>query len=149
MKPSSLELTENRSNGTSGSGSGLGSHDAASETTHPYTTFNASEKHLLTILLGFTTITSPLTSFIYFPLLLLLRTDFHTSAQAINLAITVYIVFQALSPAIFGPLSDSLGRRPVYILTLSFYVLGNLGLALSNRRHLYWVLLTLRALQKS
>jgi multidrug resistance protein len=111
----------------------------------PYTTFTRREKHLLTLLLGLATVTSPLTATIYFPLLPLLREHFHTSAQAINLTLTIYIIFQALSPAIFGPLSDSVGRRPVYLLTLSIYVVGSLGLAFN--RHSYAALLVLRALQ--
>jgi multidrug resistance protein len=110
-----------------------------------YTSFNGQEKRLLTLLLGLATITSPLTATIYFPLLPLLREHFHTSAQAINLTLTIYIIFQALSPAIFGPLSDPLGRRPAYIFTLSFYVAGNIGLAVNKNS--YGVLLGLRALQ--
>ena len=110
-----------------------------------YTTFTKQQKRLLTLLLGLATITSPLTATIYFPLLPLLRTHFNTSSQSINLTITIYIIFQALSPAVFGPLSDSLGRRPVYLITLSIYVLGNVGLALN--KHSYSALLGLRALQ--
>jgi multidrug resistance protein len=111
----------------------------------PYTTFTSREKRFLTLLLGLATITSPLTATIYFPLLPLLRAHFNTSAQAINLTLTIYIIFQALSPAIFGPLSDSVGRRPVYLFTLSIYVVGNLGLALN--KHSYAALLALRSLQ--
>ncbi|KAL1988854.1 hypothetical protein VTN96DRAFT_7738 [Rasamsonia emersonii] len=111
----------------------------------PYTTFTATEKRLLTLLVGLATITSPLTATIYFPLLPLLRTHFHVSGQAINLTLTIYIIFQALSPAIFGPLSDSLGRRPLYLLTLSIYVMGNLGLAINKNS--YGVLLAFRVLQ--
>ena len=111
----------------------------------PYTTFTRGEKRALTLLLGLATITSPLTATIYFPLLPMLRDHFHTSAQAINLTLTVYVIFQALSPAIFGPLSDSVGRRPVYILTLSLYIFGNLGLAINKRS--YGVLIALRAVQ--
>lgn len=110
-----------------------------------YTTFTPNEKRLLTFLLGLATITSPLTATIYFPLLPLLRVHFNTSAQAINLTITIYIIFQALSPSIFGPLSDSLGRRPVYLFTLALYLVANLGLALN--KHSYGVLLGLRTLQ--
>ncbi|KAG6988861.1 itaconate transport protein [Physcia stellaris] len=110
-----------------------------------YTTFTSNEKRALTLLLGLATITSPLTATIYFPLLPLLRSHFHTSAQAINLTLTVYVIFQALSPAIFGPLSDSVGRRPVYILTLSVYIVGNLGLAINKQS--YSVLIALRAVQ--
>jgi MFS family permease len=111
----------------------------------PYTIYTQSQKRRLRLLLGFATITSPLSATIYFPLLPLLRTHFNTSAQAINLTITIYIIFQALSPAIFGPLSDSIGRRLVYLITLALYVLGNLGLAL-NKSSLA-ALLVLRAIQ--
>lgn len=111
----------------------------------PYTTFTHAEKRLLTFLLGLATITSPLTATIYFPLLPLLREHFDASAQAINVTITIYIIFQALSPAIFGPLSDSLGRRPVYLVTLTIYIIGSLGLALN--KHNYTALVALRALQ--
>ncbi len=111
----------------------------------PYNTFTKRQKRLLILLLGFATITSPLTATIYFPLLPLLREHFHTTAQAINMTITIYIIFQALSPAIFGPLSDSMGRRPACLLTLSLYVAANLGLALNRNR--YGALLGLRAMQ--
>lgn len=111
----------------------------------PYTVYTRSQKRRLRLLLGFVTITSPLTATIYFPLLPLLRTHFHTSAEAINLTITIYIIFQALSPAVFGPLSDSIGRRLVYLVTLALYALGNLGLAL-NKSSLA-ALLVLRAVQ--
>lgn len=110
-----------------------------------YTAFTRKEKRLLTLLLGIATTTSPLTATIYFPLLPLLRAHFNTSTQAINLTITLYIIFQALSPAIFGPLSDSLGRRPIYLFTLALYMVANLGLALN--KHSYGVLLGLRTLQ--
>ena len=59
------------------------------------------------LILGFSAITSGLTATIYFPLLPLLREQFHASAQAINLTLTVYVVFQAISP-ITGP---TLGPR--------------------------------------
>ncbi|EXJ55028.1 uncharacterized protein A1O5_12767 [Cladophialophora psammophila CBS 110553] len=111
----------------------------------PYTVFGQSQKRLLIALLGFATITSPLTATIYFPLLPLLREHFHTTSQAINLTLTIYIIFQAISPAIFGPLSDSMGRRLACLFTLSLYMAANLGLAL-NKNH-YGLLLGLRAIQ--
>ncbi|KAH0844118.1 hypothetical protein AYO21_02127 [Fonsecaea monophora] len=110
-----------------------------------YTVFGPNQKRLLIALLGFATITSPLTATIYFPLLPLLREHFHTTTQAINLTLTIYVIFQAISPAVIGPLSDNMGRRPAYLFTLSLYTAANLGLAL-NRNH-YGVLLGLRAIQ--
>ena len=111
----------------------------------PYTTFTLRQRRLLTFLLGFTTITSPLTATIYFPLLPLLAKRLDISAQAINLTITIYIIFQAVSPAIFGALSDAIGRRIAYLITLTVYVLSNLGLALAQNS--YVALIILRALQ--
>ncbi|MCJ1424914.1 hypothetical protein MMC29_002802 [Sticta canariensis] len=52
---------------------------------------------------------------------------------------------ESLSPAVFGTLSDTLGRRPVFLITLAIYFLASLGLAL-NRKN-YAALLVLRALQ--
>ena len=110
-----------------------------------YTTFTTRDKYLITSLLGLSTITSPLTATIYFPLLPLLRSHYDTSSQAVNLTITIYIIFQALSPLFFATISDTVGRRPIYLLTLTLYILANLGLALEQRS--YAALLVLRAVQ--
>lgn len=59
---------------------------------------------------------------------------------------TVYLVFQAVTPSFFGSASDSFGRRPVYISTLVVYMGANIGLALCPTSA-YWLLLVLRALQ--
>ena len=111
----------------------------------PYSVFSVQQKRVLTLLLGLTSLASPLTASIYFPLIPLLSIQFHTSVQAINFSITIYVVFQALSPALFATLSDTLGRRPILLATFTLYVLANLGLALN--KNVYWVLLVLRALQ--
>ena len=112
-----------------------------------YTTFSPRQKRLLIFLLGLTAITSPLTATIYFPLLPLLASDYYSSAQAINLTITIYVIFQAVSPAIFASLSDLHGRRLVYLLALTLYVSSNLGLALEQKQNSYVALVILRALQ--
>ncbi|KAH8778622.1 major facilitator superfamily domain-containing protein [Diaporthe sp. PMI_573] len=103
------------------------------------------ELRKLQILVGLATTTSSLTATIYLPLLPLLRTHFSTSAQAVNLTLTIYIVFQAISPVIFGPLSDIYGRRPIFLLVLGIYAVSNIGLAVNERS--FVALATLRALQ--
>ncbi|KAI1270122.1 major facilitator superfamily domain-containing protein [Xylariaceae sp. FL1019] len=110
-----------------------------------YSSITGPKLTLLQVLLGIATITSPLTATIYFPLLPLLREHFHTSAQAINLTLTIYIIFQGISPALFGPLSDFYGRRLLFLLTLLLYAIGNVGLALNKDS--YAALLVLRAIQ--
>ncbi|KAJ3580319.1 hypothetical protein NPX13_g234 [Xylaria arbuscula] len=111
----------------------------------PYSSNGHSRLRQFQLLLGLATITSPLTATIYFPLLPLLREHFHTSAQAINLTLTIYIIFQGIFPVIFGPLSDYYGRRPLFLLTLLLYVIGNVGLSLNKQS--YAVLLIIRAIQ--
>ena len=88
---------------------------------------------------------SPLTATVYLPLLPLLATEFRASTQAINLTITLYIVFQAISPLLFATASDHFGRRPIYLTTYALYTVVSLGLALN--KHSYAALLVLRALQ--
>ena len=110
-----------------------------------YTVFTSREKRLLVPLLSLANLASPLTATIYLPLLPLLQSHFHVSPQAINLTITLYIVLQAISPILFAPTSDSLGRRPIILTTISLYTLASVGLVLN--RHSYAGLLILSALQ--
>lgn len=78
----------------------------------PYTSFTPRRKVILTLVLTTTMLASPLTATLYFPLLPILATHFHTSLQAINLTIALYVIFQAISPLLFSTTSDTIGRRP-------------------------------------
>lgn len=111
----------------------------------PYSVFTKGEKVYITYLLGFLTLASSLTATIYFPLLTTLANEYHTTTQAINLTITVYVVLQGLSPSFWSPLSDVLGRRPIFLATFGLYTAASLGLALARRS--YVALLLLRAAQ--
>ena len=110
-----------------------------------YTVFTRHQKRYLVLLLSLANLASPLTATIYLPLLPLLQTHFRVSLQAINLTVTLYIVFQAISPILFAPASDTLGRRPIILTTFSLYTLASLGLVLN--RHSYAGLISIRALQ--
>ena len=118
---------------------------ATTDPSIPYTTFTKPQKRLITVILTSTMLASPLTATIYLPLLPLLATHFHVSIQAINLTITLYIIFQAISPLIFATASDSFGRRPILLLTYAVYTAASLGLALNKTS--YTALLVLRAVQ--
>lgn len=56
-------------------------------------------------------ISRPLSANIYVPALPLLSEKFNVPTESINLTITLYLVFQALSPAWWGSLADAMGRR--------------------------------------
>ena len=111
----------------------------------PYTTWTVPQRRLLVALLGSVALASSLTASIYFPLIDLLATRYSVSTQSINLTITLFFVFQGISPSFWSPLSDSLGRRPVYLTTFTVYTLASLGLSIVDRS--YAALLVLRGLQ--
>ncbi|KAH9909405.1 MFS general substrate transporter [Xylariomycetidae sp. FL2044] len=110
-----------------------------------YTAFTKFQRRSLTYLLGYLGLISSLSATIYFPLIPLLADQYHTSVQAVNLSITLYIVFQGLAPSFWSPLSDSLGRRPVFLATFAVFTVASIGLVFS-RPH-FAVLACLRAVQ--
>lgn len=110
-----------------------------------YSAFSAATRRFLTYFLGFAMVLSSLTATIYFPLIPMLANQFRVSVQAINLTITAYSVAQALSPALFASLADSVGRRPVLLSLVALYAAASLGLILS--RDSYAALLALRVVQ--
>jgi MFS family permease len=75
---------------------------------------------------------STLSSFIYYPSIPLIGKDLHLSIAQINLSVTTYMAVSAVAPSITGDASDIYGRRPLYLLTLSMYLVANIGLALQS-----------------
>lgn len=112
-----------------------------------YTVWTLSQRRLLTVLLGYLALASSLTANIYFPLLDMLADRYGVSIQAINLTVTVYIIVQGITPSFWSPLSDTWGRRPVYLSTFAIFTLASLGLSIADRN--YAALLVLRAFQSA
>jgi len=54
------------------------------------------------------------------------------------------MIFQGLTPGFFAAVSDSVGRRPTYLVCFIVFVASNIGLAMTNT---YWLLMLLRAIQ--
>ncbi|KAI1743426.1 major facilitator superfamily domain-containing protein [Xylaria scruposa] len=111
----------------------------------PHSVFPNSMIIYLTFLLGYLALASSLTATIYFPIIDLLSERYHTSVQAINLTITLYVILQGIAPSFFSPLSDTLGRRPVFLLTFTIYLLAGIGLVANTNS--YVALILLRGLQ--
>ena len=89
---------------------------------------------------------SPLPANIYFPAIPTLARAFNKSSDAINQTVTIYLVFQGISPMLWGPLSDRYGRRLVYLCCLSILVASSIGMALCPTDS-FWLLLFLRCFQ--
>ncbi|KAI8142214.1 major facilitator superfamily domain-containing protein [Fennellomyces sp. T-0311] len=110
----------------------------------PHCVFSKPRKLVITAIVSYAGLVSPFSSTIYFPALNPIAQEFDVSVSLVNLSVTVYMIFQALSPAFWGSLSDLWGRRPVYIGTLSIFVGVCIGLAMAPT---FPVLLGMRMLQ--
>ncbi|KAI0020973.1 MFS general substrate transporter [Xylariomycetidae sp. FL0641] len=115
----------------------------------PYSVFTKGQKYALIALCAYMTLASGLTATIYLPLINLLASQYGTSTQAINLTITLYVVFQGTSPSFWTPISQTWGRRPTFLTTFALYTLASMGLVVSYRTRSYAALITLRAIQSA
>lgn len=89
---------------------------------------------------------STLGSNIYFPALPTISNDLHVSVELVNLTITSYLLFQAISPSFWGPLSDVKGRRIASMGTMVVSVGACIGLAETKN---FATLIVLRCLQSA
>lgn len=108
------------------------------------TIYSKRELYMITAIISFAQLFSTISSPIYLPAFKDLEKYFHVSVENINLTVTVYSIFQGVAPAIWGTLSDSVGRRPVYVACFTIYIMANIILALA---HSYWVLFAMRMVQ--
>ncbi|KAH8922409.1 MFS general substrate transporter [Atractiella rhizophila] len=112
----------------------------------PYSVYNHREKTLLVALASFGAFFSPLTANIYFPAIPNIANALHKTIQDINLTVTIYQVGQGVAPMFWGTISDTSGRRLMFIANLIVLMLACIGLALTPTSD-YWLLLVLRLLQ--
>jgi multidrug resistance protein len=111
-----------------------------------YSAFSKRQKKYIVFMVTCAAFISPTSANIYFPALNPLAQELDVSNTLINLTLTSYMIFQGLSPTIFGDLADMAGRRPAYILAFIIYLGANIGLALQNS---YAALFLLRCLQSA
>ncbi|KAK9328029.1 major facilitator superfamily domain-containing protein [Lipomyces starkeyi] len=117
---------------------------AASEA--PYTVFSLSRKRAICAAATCSAMFSPLATNIYFPSITAIASDLHVSVEMINITVTTYMILQGIAPTFWGSFADVLGRRPVYLATITVFMLANLGLALQDS---YASLLVLRMCQSA
>ncbi|PWN93049.1 MFS general substrate transporter [Acaromyces ingoldii] len=111
----------------------------------PYSIFTAWAKWQIVILVTIAGFISPMTANIMLPALPNIANDLKVSLESVNLTVTVYMIFQGITPLFLGSLTDIVGRRPVYLVCFIIYEGANAGIA--NLPNSYAGLLVLRCLQ--
>lgn len=114
------------------------------ETVEKYSVFTLAEKWCIVAMVSYAAWFSTLSSFIYYPAIPQLSQTLSVSVDKINLTITSYMAVAAVAPTLVGDAADILGRRPVYVVILSLYIVANIAIPLSNS---YPALVGLRVLQ--
>ncbi|KAL1967178.1 hypothetical protein VTN77DRAFT_3469 [Rasamsonia byssochlamydoides] len=131
-------ISEHTFNNTASEESPAGSSAA------PFSVLTRAQRGWITFLVAFAGMFSPMSSFIYHPVINSIAENLGVSVESVNLTVTSYMIVSGIIPAIMGNLADTLGRRPAYMVTFSIYILANVGLAMQRS---FPALLTLRMLQ--
>jgi MFS transporter, DHA1 family, multidrug resistance protein len=96
------------------------------------------------LVLGVTAALSPVSIDMLAPSLPRLSQDIGASAARTELTIYAFLIGYGLAPAVWGRLSDSVGRRPVMFVGMLIYCLGSLACAYAES---LWHLIVLRGIQ--
>ena len=81
------------------------------------------------VLLALLSMVSPFSIDTFFPSFHAISGEFHLSAWEIQQTLSVYMVPLAFMSLVQGPLSDSVGRRPVVLAGLALYCIASVGCA--------------------
>ncbi|KAH7073709.1 major facilitator superfamily transporter [Paraphoma chrysanthemicola] len=109
-----------------------------------YHIFSKRKTWSVVITIGVVGLFSGLSSNIYFPALDAIAKDLRVSLSTVSLTTTSYLIVQGLSPLFWGSLSDTIGRRQIYIYSFTVYIIANIELSISPN---FVVLLIFRGLQ--
>lgn len=99
---------------------------------------------MLMALLGLTGIWSSVSNSIYFPALPSIAAHYNVSPEIMNLSVVGFSLFQGLAPTFVSTMADTVGRRPLIILSLTVYIGICIGI---SRVNTYWLLAFLRCVQ--
>ncbi|WP_297635786.1 multidrug effflux MFS transporter [uncultured Clostridium sp.] len=77
------------------------------------------------IFVGFLSAFVPMSTDLYLPALPSMINEFHTNVQILNLTITFFFLFYAISMLFWGPLSDKHGRRKILSIGMILYTIGS------------------------
>lgn len=112
----------------------------------PYSIFDKRQKALIVLIVSTAATFSGFASNIYFPALPTIAHDLNVSVELVNLTVTSYLIFQAIAPSLWGPISDVKGRRIAYCCTFLVFFGACIGLAETKN---YATLIVLRCLQST
>ncbi|KAK9362297.1 major facilitator superfamily domain-containing protein [Lipomyces starkeyi] len=101
------------------------------ELENPYE-YSENVKRLLVFIFAFGGMVPAMGSAVFYPAVHSIAADFHTDLTVINLSVGFYMFSMGLFPMWWSYLSESFGRRGVYIISFLMFTLFNIGCARAN-----------------
>ncbi|KAK4521317.1 uncharacterized protein ATC70_011932 [Mucor velutinosus] len=108
--------------------------------------YSLAKKKLIVFIVALGGIYGPLSTLIYLPGILQMARDLNVSIEGINATMSAYVALAGLTPLFWSSISDTYGRRPVYIMSVSIGIVASILCASSKN---IAMLIVFRALQAS
>ncbi|MCJ1471685.1 hypothetical protein MMC13_000325 [Lambiella insularis] len=83
-------------------------------------------KWFITFVVAMAAIAAPIGSAIFFPSLLQVSEDLHTTPTITNLSVAMYMLSMSIFPLWWSSFSETLGRRTIYITSFSLFLVFNI-----------------------
>ncbi|KAG1122985.1 hypothetical protein G6F42_010970 [Rhizopus arrhizus] len=108
--------------------------------------YSSAKKNFIVFIVALGGIYGPLSTLIYVPGILQMARDLDASIEAINATMSAYVALAGLTPLFWSSISDTYGRRPVYIMSITIGIVASILCASSKN---IAMLIVFRALQAS
>ncbi|CAO3636166.1 unnamed protein product [Mucor hiemalis] len=106
--------------------------------------YSQKKKNVIIFLVALGGLCGPLSSMMYMPGLLAVAADLNTTTSAVNGTISAFVVFMGISPLFWAALSDSYGRKRMYLISGVINVISSIICAFSRN---IGMLVVFRAIQ--
>ncbi|KAI8076277.1 major facilitator superfamily domain-containing protein [Thamnidium elegans] len=106
--------------------------------------YSQKKKNVIILLVALGGLCGPLSSMMYMPGILAVAADLNTSISSVNGTISAYVVFMGISPLFWAALSDTYGRKRMYIVSGIINVISSIICAFSRN---IGMLVVFRAIQ--
>ncbi|KAG2196808.1 hypothetical protein INT47_002735 [Mucor saturninus] len=106
--------------------------------------YSTTKKNIIIFIIAMCGITSNIGNMIYMPDVMRMSQDLNTTLTGMAGTISVYVVFLGVAQVFWACMSDSYGRKPMYMISLVFSILASILCAISTN---VTMLIVFRAIQ--
>ncbi|KAF9974520.1 hypothetical protein BGZ73_002078 [Actinomortierella ambigua] len=107
------------------------------------------KKNMIVLAIAYIAFTSPVAVSVYFPAAIEMQKEFHTTPTFIAATVSVFILVIGIVPVFWASLCDYMGRRPIYIISMTIAVIGTVGCGLAKSIGLFFTFRILQGLGSS